>query len=62
MYQKLYHKLFNAMTDALSAMQLQNYGIAADILTRAQIDAEEYYLSAQESDDAKSIIDHAGDH
>jgi len=61
MYQSLYHIMFNAVTDALSAMQNQNYGIAAEILIRAQIRAEETYLSAQESNEAEPQEKQAGD-
>ena len=48
MYKKMYLILFNAITDALEAIKAQNFGTAADILVRAQHDAEEYYLSAPE--------------
>lgn len=43
-YQKLYHSLFNAITDALEDMEQANYGLAAERLRRAQIEAEEAYL------------------
>ena len=47
-YRELYFHLFNQITDALCAMEAQNYGAAKDILIRAQQDAEERYLSAGE--------------
>ncbi len=47
-YQKPYYILFNAATDALRAMESQNYGLARDILIRAQQDAEEYFLEERE--------------
>ena len=43
-YQKLYTLLFNAMTDAIEQLQKDNYGLAQDILVRAQQEAEELYL------------------
>lgn len=43
-YQRLYTCLFNALTDALEAMENQNFGTAKSILVRAQQDAEEMYL------------------
>ena len=49
LYQTLYFHLFNQITDALQAIDAQNYGTAKDILIRAQQDAEEQYLSAPET-------------
>lgn len=43
-YQKLYTLLFNAITDALTALDAQNFGTAKDSLIRAQQQAEERYL------------------
>ena len=43
-YEKLYHLLFNAITDALEEMENQNYGEAADLLRKAQADAEDMYI------------------
>ena len=45
-YQKAYHLLFNGITDALEAMDRQNFGQAGELLRRAQQEAEELYLSA----------------
>ena len=47
-YQKLYSLLFNAATDALEAMELQNIGTAKEILRKAQQEAEKVYLSEEE--------------
>ena len=47
-YQKLYTKLFNAITDALEELDRMNVGQARDILCRAQQEAEELYLDAEE--------------
>jgi len=47
-YQKLYTLLFNAATDALEAMEQQNYGQARRILCCAQIAAEERYVREAE--------------
>ena len=46
-YMKMYLRLFNAITDALEAMGCDNYGIAQEILKKAQAEAEELYLSAE---------------
>ena len=46
-YEKLYHLLFNAITDALEQMEQQNYGSAKETLIAAQQQAEEIYMSAE---------------
>ena len=46
-YQKLYTKLFNAITDALEELELLNVGQTRDILRRAQQEAEEQYLDSE---------------
>ena len=43
-YQKLYTKLFNAITDALEQLDKQNIACARDILVRVQQEAEDVYL------------------
>lgn len=47
-YQKHYTKLFNAITDALNALDRLNVGQAREILCKAQQEAEEDYLTAEE--------------
>ena len=47
-YQQMYTLLFNAVTDALSQIDAQNYGLAAEILKRAQQEAEDRFLDAEE--------------
>lgn len=44
MYQKMYYKLFNAMTDAIQAIKEQNYGMARELMETAQQEAEEIFL------------------
>ena len=46
-YKKLYHLLFNAITDALKKIEGQNYGDAKDLLIAAQQKAEEIYITAE---------------
>ena len=46
-YAKLYHLLFNAITDALAQIEKQNYGDAKSTLIAAQQKAEEMYITAQ---------------
>ena len=43
-FPKYYTRLFNGITDAIEALQNQNYIKAQDILIKAQQDAEEMYL------------------
>lgn len=43
-YKSLYFQLFNRITDAIAAMEQQNFGTAKEILIHAQQDAEERYL------------------
>ena len=47
-YQKMYFLPFNAITDALTQLQAQNMGRAALILQKAQTNAEELYIEADE--------------
>ena len=46
-YEKMYHLLFNAITDALEQLEQQNYGSAKDLLIAAQQQAEEIYITAE---------------
>lgn len=45
MYEELYHLLFNAATDALRAMERENFGQARDLLVQAQQACEERYMA-----------------
>ena len=45
-YEKMYHLLFNAITDALEQMEKQNLGGAKDLLTTAQQKTEEIYMES----------------
>ncbi len=47
-YEKLYHLLFNAITDALEQLDAQNYGEAKEALIAAQQKAEEIYIESAE--------------
>jgi len=47
-YQKLYLTLFNAFTDAMEQLDQQNYGMAREILIKAQQQAEEAYMQESE--------------
>ena len=46
-YEKLYHLLFNAITDAVEQMESQNYGDAKELLVAAQQKVEEIYITAE---------------
>lgn len=39
-----YTALFNAVTDAIAALEQQNYGLAKDLLMHGQQAAEEAYM------------------
>lgn len=43
-YEKPYRILFAAILDTLDELHRQNYGLATDILIKAQRDAEEAFL------------------
>ena len=47
-YKKPYFILFNGVTDALTALKDQNYGLVKSFLTRAQQQAEEAFISGDE--------------
>ena len=47
-YEKMYHMLFNAITDALEELEKDAPDAAADILRQAQCDTEEMYITAEE--------------
>ena len=49
-FDRRYLMLFNAITDASEAMAAHDYGIAEDILKKAQIDGEESFLSETEEE------------
>ncbi len=46
-YEKLYHLLFNAVTDALEQLEARNYGEAGETLRAAQEEAEEMYMETE---------------
>lgn len=46
--QKPYYTLFNAVTDAVAAMEAQNFGQARQLLVQAQKDCEEWFLTRPE--------------
>ena len=57
-FPQYYTRLFNGITDALEALQEQNYIKAQNILMSAQQDAEEMYLEDcenEEEDDTEYI-------
>ncbi len=46
-YEKMYHLLFNAITDALEQIEKQNLGTAKELLISAQQKAEEIYITTE---------------
>ena len=47
-YKKMYYRLFNGVTDALEAIERQNFGMAAQLLRDTQSECEEMFLDAEE--------------
>lgn len=45
MYEKMYHRLFNAITDAMELMEQQKFQEAMFLLELATRDTEETYIS-----------------
>ena len=46
-YQKMYLGLFGAVTEALEALERQNYGVAAECLRQGQRKSEEIFISEE---------------
>lgn len=53
MYEKMYCKLFNAVTDALEQMENLNYGLAERILRDGQRKTEGIYIGEEEEGEAE---------
>ena len=51
-FPQYYTLLFNAVTDAIRAMERQQFGLARDLLIRAQRETEELYIAAEEAEEA----------
>ena len=56
MYATLYHLMFHAVTDALRAMEAQNYGDAGKILRNAQCEAEARYVESLEGNKQAPVL------
>ena len=50
MYKKMYLRLFNAVSDSLTAMEQMNYGEARRLLMQAQQSCEELFLDSEEEE------------
>lgn len=53
-YKNLYYRLFNAVSDSITAMQEYNYGVAKKILVQAQLECEDIYIDSSD-EEGKSI-------
>ena len=51
-YKALYLTLFNAITYAVDQMENSNFGIAKNVLIRAQQDTEEMYIEDDDSENS----------
>ncbi len=47
-YEKMYFRLFNAVSDAIEEMDRCKYCAASEILIKAQLTCEELYLQAED--------------
>lgn len=47
-YEIMYKIMFNAATEAINNIKQQNFGLAVDLLKKAQLDAEEIYTRVNE--------------
>ena len=47
-YKSLYFQLFNVISDAMDALHNADYGTAEQLLIRAQQEAEEIYINAED--------------
>ena len=47
-FEKMYFRLFNALTDILDALERGDIGAARELIRQAQCDGEELYLSSEE--------------
>ena len=48
-YKKLYYRLFNVYSEVLEQLERQNYGLAKEILIKAQQEAENLFLEEEQS-------------
>jgi hypothetical protein len=48
-YAKLYHLLFNGITDAIHCLENQNYGFAMECLVVMQQKVEEIFIATDEN-------------
>ena len=53
-YQKMYTYLFNAMTDALDALERMDIGRARCILQNSQLETEGIYIASGEAGNAEN--------
>jgi len=49
-YREAYLVLWRGVEDALAAIEAQNFGLAMELLKRAQCDAEDAYIDAGENE------------
>ena len=58
-YRDMYYRLFNAFTDAIESIELENYDYAKDLLIQAQQDTEEMFIEAyaEEEDTREALLE-----
>ena len=61
MYKKMYLHLFNAITDALGALEKGNIWDGKRLLMEAQCAAEEMYISAETDEENGRIVEIFGE-
>ncbi|MBD5153632.1 MAG: hypothetical protein HDT15_00780 [Oscillibacter sp.] len=61
LYKKMYHRLFNAITDALRLLEEGNIWGAKKLLMDAQGETEEMYISYEDNKDSDKIVEIFGE-
>ena len=61
LYEKMYHRLFNAITDALRLLEEGNIWEAKKLLMDVQGETEEMYMSYEDDKDSDKIVEIFGE-
>ena len=61
LYEEMYHRLFNAITDALRLLEEGNIWEAKKLLMDAQGETEEMYISYEDDKDSDEIVEIFGE-
>ncbi len=61
LYKKMYHRLFNVITDALRLLEAGNIWDAKKLLMDAQCETEEMYISYEDDKESDNIVEIFGE-